>query len=129
MDASRIERELASVIAQHKDKFVGTGALNVAMMAEDCLMVIKESQREIARLTAERDAALRRAEAAVKDLFQMQKAIPILSRRCKFCTERSCRDETGLLMVDGGNCRNGDMWQWRGVCAENAEGGPADEAR
>lgn len=71
VDTSNIERNLTNVIVQYNDKFISTGALNPGAMAEDCLRVIRELQADIDRLTAERDAALRRAEAAEADIKSM----------------------------------------------------------
>ncbi len=68
----------------------------------------------VARLTAERDAA-------VMDLR-------MLSDELKFC--RTCKHDRGKGVFDCGkhDCDEKNLYEWRGVCEENTEGGRADDA-
>jgi len=47
-----IVRNLSNAIDKYKDKMVGVGEIRIDYMAEDCLMFIKEQQKEIEQLKA-----------------------------------------------------------------------------
>lgn len=81
---------------------------------------------EVERLTAERDAEKRRAEAAEKDLQTM--ADSQACAVCAFREESTCKERLDKIHPGGHSHADESCFQWRGPCAQNAEGGPADDA-
>jgi len=80
-------------------------ALEASMQGE------AEKDATIARLTAERDAEKRRADAAVDDIAKV----------CHTCKHRFDLVPTGEPYPQQCNGCNGDKWEWRGPVAANTD--------
>ncbi len=85
---------------------------NEVHIAMNAITQIAEKDAAIARLTAERDAA-------VRDMRIM--------RTCQNCKHKP----VDYSFIHGAckNCDDEDKWQWRGSCAENAPDGAESEGK
>lgn len=103
-------RDYEFIVAAHDNYPAALDALEASMARE------AEKDATIARLTAERDAEKRRADAAVYDLTCLANRVyerESWCQRCDYCSEMHNEDSQDCMGDD-------ECFAWRGVCKENS---------
>lgn len=93
---------------------------------------VERLRSKVTHLQAEVEQLGKARDAAVNDLTSVlnDKDCGTMCRMCRNEADCAVEDSMGFWCRFGCTLGNqlGSRWEWRGLCAENTEGGPADES-